>query len=367
MADQNRTDAMKATNASLTSPQQDEKRDAGRDYPAAPHGREQVRTGSAAGIGSPGYAAPPGRDIDRDADPAANPDASTASKPAATDLDEGANPDAGLRVSAAATRGADEEIIGAMADPDRASEHPNIAAGVAPGAASMAYAPPNGEPTRYPGTVDAGRDPAAGTGATGSAGAAARETNDPNFSAASPGNDRVTADTGTTRMATGGAAAAASAEAAAPIGNGGRAARTAADVMTRDLEVANPASDLYYVARMMADRDTGIVPVVDSTDTMKLVGVITDRDIVVRVVARNNDPKDLRAADCMSAGDLLTARPGDPLDRVLDLMERRQVRRIPVVDPQGRLVGIVSQADLVLAVKEDRAGELVQQVSAPGH
>ena len=210
----------------------------------------------------------------------------------------------------------------------------------------------------------------AGGNPGGSAGAAARETNDPNFTAASrPASDRALGDVGTTRMDTGRdadrqvtrTAEEANRRMRGPVSG----ARVAGDIMTADVSVCSPDSELYYVARMMEERDIGVVPVVESTDTMRLVGIVTDRDIVVRVVAKNQDYKDLRARDVMSTDDLLSVRPDTPLQQCLDRMEMRQVRRVPVVDDTGRLVGIVAQADLARSASQEQVGELVKDVSMP--
>ena len=142
MADQDRTDAVRATNASLTSPREDTAGSTG-DYPGLPGGREQVRTGrSPDDLSPPGYAAPAGRSINPDADPAAGV--------AATDLDEGRNPDAGGAVNPQPGTGRSGRVgvaTGANADPDRASHEPAHHAGVAPGAASMDHAHPDAAPT----------------------------------------------------------------------------------------------------------------------------------------------------------------------------------------------------------------------------
>jgi CBS domain-containing protein len=135
------------------------------------------------------------------------------------------------------------------------------------------------------------------------------------------------------------------------------------DVMSANVECCTPQTELQYVARMMAERDCGAIPVVDSMDAMHVVGMVTDRDIVVRVVARNQNPLELRAADCMSGDDLLIVGQDMSLQEVLDRMEDRQVRRVPVVDQSGKLTGIVAQADIAKSVSRDATGELVQDIS----
>ena len=144
----------------------------------------------------------------------------------------------------------------------------------------------------------------------------------------------------------------------------GAAASCVRDIMTPVVEVCTPDTELYYVARMMADRDVGAIPVVESTDSMKPVGIITDRDIVVRALARRQDPSDLCARDCMSSG-VVTCTPNDDLDACTESMEREQVRRIVVVDHTGRCVGIVAQADVATKTQMATAAELVREVSIP--
>jgi CBS domain-containing protein len=136
------------------------------------------------------------------------------------------------------------------------------------------------------------------------------------------------------------------------------------DVMTADVECCTPQTELNYVARMMADRNVGAIPVVENTDTMKPIGIITDRDIVVRVIAKNQDPYSLNASACMTR-DPLTVTPQTGIEDCLQQMEARQVRRVLVVDGKGRCVGIVAQADIALRVPRQSAAELVREVSQP--
>lgn len=137
------------------------------------------------------------------------------------------------------------------------------------------------------------------------------------------------------------------------------------DVMSTDLDYCEPFTPIQYVARMMADKDVGMIPVVQNTQTMKPIGTITDRDITVRVVAKNQDAASLRADQCMST-DVLTIRQNAPIQEASFRMGRSQVRRLLVVDQQGRLVGIISQGDIAEIAPTNETGELVRQVSEPG-
>ena len=187
--------------------------------------------------------------------------------------------------------------------------------------------------------------------------ASAPETTDPNFAVTHP-------DVGHDGKA-GKAAAAAQSDMSASRGRvSGAMPMTVRDVMTPLVEVATPQTELYSVARMMADRDVGAIPIVENTDSMKPIGMITDRDIVVRALARRQDPGAMRAGDCMSSG-VITCKPDDDLHECTERMEREQVRRIVVVDAFGRCVGIVAQADIATKTMMSTTADLVREVSRP--
>lgn len=192
-----------------------------------------------------------------------------------------------------------------------------------------------------------------------SAGEAAGETNDPNFSAAHMGRSISHRDAGVSRMDTSGRP-----QDEGKVATHSAHPRVVRDVMTADVEVCNPETELYYVARMMMERDCGSIPVVESTNTMRLIGTVTDRDIVVRCIAKNANPLTERAKDCMST-DLVTVSPDDSIKECVKRMEQAQIRRIPVVDVSGRLCGIVAQADVVAGANEHLAAELLKEVSEP--
>ena len=132
----------------------------------------------------------------------------------------------------------------------------------------------------------------------------------------------------------------------------------------REAMTANPCSidagkSVAYAAKMMRDEDVGIAPIVEGD---RLVGVLTDRDIAVRVVAESRDPEQVKAAEVASR-DVVTLDPEQDLDEALRLMARHQVRRLPVVEEDGRLVGVVAQADVARQADEQRTGEVVEQIS----
>ena len=132
----------------------------------------------------------------------------------------------------------------------------------------------------------------------------------------------------------------------------------------RDLMTENPRSvsgeqPVTEAARIMRDEDAGLVPVVEGD---RLVGTLTDRDIAIRVVAEGKDPQSTTVREVAST-DLVTVDPQQELSEALRLMAQHQVRRLPVVEEDGRLVGIVAQADVAKHADEERVGEVVEQIS----
>ncbi|HET9288901.1 MAG TPA: CBS domain-containing protein [Gaiella sp.] len=135
---------------------------------------------------------------------------------------------------------------------------------------------------------------------------------------------------------------------------------TVGEVMTPGVETATPSQALREAARMMKTGDYGSVPVVEGG---RLVGMLTDRDIVVRAVAEGLDGNTAQVGDVASR-DPVMATPSQDLDDALELMARHRVRRLPVVE-DGMLVGMLSQADVALEAKEKKTGEVVQEISQP--
>lgn len=118
------------------------------------------------------------------------------------------------------------------------------------------------------------------------------------------------------------------------------------DVMTMNPDWCLPDSSATQAARIMKETNVGIVPVVDSESGRKLVGVATDRDLCLAVVARGVHPDSVRIAEAMTS-QVVTCHPDDDVRTAIDLMQENQVRRIPIVDQNGSLQGMVSTADLV--------------------
>jgi CBS domain-containing protein len=133
-------------------------------------------------------------------------------------------------------------------------------------------------------------------------------------------------------------------------------------VMTANPACCKAETPLRDVARMMIDNDCGEIPVVDEQGVP--VGVVTDRDITIRVVAEGRDTMSATASDAMSSP-VQTVREDSSLKDATQLMEAAKIRRVPVVDQQGKLSGIVSVADIARAGKDHQTVEVVKEVSEP--
>jgi CBS domain-containing protein len=136
------------------------------------------------------------------------------------------------------------------------------------------------------------------------------------------------------------------------------------DVMTKNPVCCTPEMSLEAVACMMRDCDCGAIPVVGDAQGRIPIGVITDRDIVVRALAAGRDPSQLAVRDCMTMP-AITVTDDVDLDACIDLLEEHQLRRAVVIDSAGRCVGIVAQADIALHASKRKAGELLGEVSRP--
>ena len=134
------------------------------------------------------------------------------------------------------------------------------------------------------------------------------------------------------------------------------------EVMTTDPRCVAPQDTIRTAARIMRDEDTGVVPIVESDN--RPVGVITDRDIVVRAVAEGRSPDAVTVGEVVSR-DPVTIQPGEKLDAAMRLMASHRVRRLPVVE-EGRLVGVLAQADVASKAGEEQTGELVEEISRAG-
>ncbi|HEV8485897.1 MAG TPA: CBS domain-containing protein [Blastocatellia bacterium] len=136
------------------------------------------------------------------------------------------------------------------------------------------------------------------------------------------------------------------------------------DIMTRNPACCTTDTKLQEVAILMVNHDCGEAPVVDSKKTMKLVGVITDRDITIRSVAEGKNPLEMTAGDCMSSP-CVTVTPEMSVEECCTVMEENKVRRVPVVDESGSCCGIVAQADIAQHATKKETGAVVKSVSQP--
>jgi CBS domain-containing protein len=135
-------------------------------------------------------------------------------------------------------------------------------------------------------------------------------------------------------------------------------ARSVKDLMTSDLTTVAPETSVSEAAERMAREDIGPLPVVEDD---RLVGIVTDRDLVVRVLAEGRDPRSTTVRDVASE-DPVTVSADDDLVTTLELLAKHQVRRVPVVDGD-RLVGIVAQADVAREVSSPWVGDVVEDIS----
>jgi CBS domain-containing protein len=137
------------------------------------------------------------------------------------------------------------------------------------------------------------------------------------------------------------------------------------EVMTQGVANIRPGDSIQYAAAQMRSLDVGAMPVCQND---KIVGMITDRDIAVRAVASGGDPKSCCVGDVMSGGELVWCYDDDDVEEAARLMEKKQIRRLPILDRNNRLVGIVSLGDLATRTKNEKlSGEVLHQVSEPSH
>lgn len=138
------------------------------------------------------------------------------------------------------------------------------------------------------------------------------------------------------------------------------------DVMTREPVCCQPGDTVAKAATIMRQEDVGSVPVIESDATGRLVGIVTDRDLVVKVLAGGRDVEQATVRDAMTPNPA-SCTEDDDVGRAVELMKDRQVRRMPIVDGTGRLTGIIAQADIATRVDRDsQTGELVEAISESG-
>ena len=138
---------------------------------------------------------------------------------------------------------------------------------------------------------------------------------------------------------------------------------TCSDVMTTNLVCAQADDTVVSVAQLMKDQDVGPIPIVDDLTTRRLQGIVTDRDLAMKVVAEGRDPNSTRVSEVMTS-DVVTVRQDDDIQAALDAMSQNQLRRILVVNENENLVGIIAQADIATRMnKPEQTGEVVKEIS----
>lgn len=140
--------------------------------------------------------------------------------------------------------------------------------------------------------------------------------------------------------------------------------KKSSDIMTKDLVYSKPDDSVDDVARLMKKEDIGPVLVVEESGQGKrLVGIVTDRDLAIKVVSEGRDPKKTKVRDVMTTK-VITCRADDDVQTAMEAMANYQLRRIPVVDTYGMLVGIISQADIATRMDEpEQTAEVVKEIS----
>jgi CBS domain-containing protein len=139
----------------------------------------------------------------------------------------------------------------------------------------------------------------------------------------------------------------------------------AREIMTADPACCTPETPLRDVAAAMVEHDCGEIPVVRNDSDRTLLGVVTDRDIVCRLVAAGRNPLDATASACMTSP-VVSVRESTPVEECARIMEERRIRRVPVVNGGGACCGIVSQADIATHATRRITAELVRDLSQPG-
>ena len=135
------------------------------------------------------------------------------------------------------------------------------------------------------------------------------------------------------------------------------------EVMTKDPVVCMPSDPVADVARVMKEEDIGPIPIVEDGETRRLIGMVTDRDLVLRMVAEGRDSKTTKAEEVMSMK-LVTCHADDDVQDALDAMSENQLRRIPVVDDENTIVGIIAQADIATRVNQpEKTAAMIKKIS----
>jgi CBS domain-containing protein len=135
--------------------------------------------------------------------------------------------------------------------------------------------------------------------------------------------------------------------------------------MTKNPICCLPEDTVVKAAQLMKGRDIGSIPVIENEQTMKLVGIVTDRDLALGIVAEGRDPQSTQVDDVMTQI-VVTCRAEDNLQEVMDVMAEYQLRRMPVVDYENRIIGIIAQADVATRMNQpEKTAEVVKGISQP--
>ena len=137
-------------------------------------------------------------------------------------------------------------------------------------------------------------------------------------------------------------------------------------VMTKDPTCCVPSDTAQCAAKIMRDEDTGVVPIIENEQSHKVIGIVTDRDLCMNIVAEGRDPRTTQVHESMTTT-VVSCSPQDSVDKATELMRENQIRRIPVVDQQHQLLGIVAMADIVgrADLRTTETHETLKTVSAP--
>jgi CBS domain-containing protein len=135
------------------------------------------------------------------------------------------------------------------------------------------------------------------------------------------------------------------------------------DVMTPIPQCCTPDDSIVEVARVMEQHDVGVVPIVESQDTRRVVGVITDRDIVLRIVAQGRDPNEIVSLRDFMTNEIVSVRPEADILHAEECMKEHQIRRVLVVDENNCIVGIVTMADLARATGDTQLGDTEKAIT----
>ena len=135
------------------------------------------------------------------------------------------------------------------------------------------------------------------------------------------------------------------------------------EVMTKNPVCCLPNDNLVKVAQLMKNSDIGAIPIIENEETKMLVGILSDRDLVLKIVAEERDPQSTKVEDVMTRK-VVTCQTDDDLEKALDLMTEHQLRRIPIIDSENRIIGIIAQADVATRLNQpEKTGEIVKEIS----